>query len=128
MGRGAEPEEERGEQRRPAGGLGDLWSRTVLTEASEALVDALELVLTRLEEERDTPSRGAEPRSGSEEVWLRRRGRRGADWLAPPSSSMCSSRLADGDTTRWEGLEKEGGARRPTGEEEEEEEQRGGGR
>lgn len=98
-----------------------------MTEASEALVEALvealELVLTRLEEERETPSLGAETGSGSEEMWL---WRREVDWLAPLPSSMCSSRLAGEDPTRWERLEKEGGARRAKGEEEEE--QRGGGR
>lgn len=49
-------------------GLGGLWSRMVLTEAREVLVEVLELVLTRLEDDR--PNRGAEPRSGSDEVWL----------------------------------------------------------
>lgn len=77
------------------------------------LVEVLELVLTRLEE--DTPSRGAEPRSGSEEMWLWWTGS-GEERLATPSSSMCSSRPA-----RWEGLETVGGARKAgTGEQEEE--------
>lgn len=64
--------EGRGE-RRPVGGLGDLWSRTVLMEVREGVVEGLELFLIKLEEDGDTPSWeavwadrwGTGPRSGS---------------------------------------------------------------
>lgn len=67
---------EGGGERRPVGGLGDLWSRTVLMEVMEVregVVEGLELFLIKLEEDGDTPSWdavwtdrwGAGPRSGS---------------------------------------------------------------
>lgn len=70
---GVQGKVEGGGERRPVGGLGDLWSRTVLMEVREGVVEGLELFLIKLEEDSDTPSWvavwadtwGAGPRSGS---------------------------------------------------------------
>lgn len=70
---GVQEKVEGGGERRPVGGLGDLWSRTVLMEVREGVVEGLELFLIKLEEDSDTPSWdavwadrwGAGPRSGS---------------------------------------------------------------
>lgn len=76
---------EGGGEHRPAGGLGDLWSRTVFMEVREGVVEGLELFLIKLEEDGDTPSWDA--------VWADRWG------VGPRSGSLTAERQGAGP---WE--------------------------